>query len=67
MPSQSLPVHVFETVLTKILEFSSEKATSPADVIATVRLSQMLLQNAPEGPDSKFLALLFAHRLLQER
>ncbi|KAF9647481.1 hypothetical protein BDM02DRAFT_3187912 [Thelephora ganbajun] len=48
-PFQPLPVHVFETLLTKISEFCSETATSLVDVVSMVRLSQVLLRNAPEG------------------
>ena len=52
---QSLPGNVFEIVLTKILEFCSEMATTRADVNTMFRLSHMLLRNAPKGLDFKLL------------
>lgn len=54
-PYQSLPVYVFGTVLTKISEFCLETATSLTDVVSIIRLSQTLLRNAPEGPNTRFI------------
>jgi hypothetical protein len=66
MPFQSLPVHIFGTALTKISEFCLEKATSLVDVVSLVGLSQMLLRNAPEGLNTRFLSPRFVYQLLQE-
>jgi len=63
MPSKSLPVHVFGAVLTKISELCSVARTNLVDVVSMIRLSEVLLRNAPEGLNTRFTP----HRLLTSR
>ena len=54
MPSQSLPVYVFGAVLTKISELCLVTGTNLVDVVSMIRLSKVLLRNAPEGLNIRF-------------
>jgi hypothetical protein len=67
MPFQTLPAYVFETVLTKISDFCLEEATSSPDMIAMIRLSRIILRNAPEGLNSHFPTSRFTQQHLQEQ